>query len=347
MINGEKRPIHTIQFNSQGQSEMNPYTRFNKVSNLMAASVIVGIVLAFGLPGFERISNLANGDTGPTLMATIGAGIALLVVGWLALTGTVFPILFRATAIRKLILGKYYIEGTWLQAERGIAERRMSVIDIQPNGYRFIFSGYALNEELEIEANTLIEFSRFEWPFMVYKYRNSLSDGSDGKREGVGEIQLEMNQASARRYNGFLQYVRGTDRLKIEGAKLTSQTEVRSLRRLDGRQRVFEKYWKLFFHRAMRPSSVYTYPVRDDIQRSSGIDSRTPVRRAGQPTIQAGRQDGQVERRDPNRHPYASTDQTVVPRRRSTDWETRDNRENKVRIQVRAPDPKNGTDDVY
>ena len=324
---------------------MNPYSRFNKVSNLLAAGVIVSIVLAFGLPGFERISNLANGDTGPTLMATIGAGIALLVVGWLALTGTVFPILFRITSLRRLILGKYYIEGTWLQAERGAEERRMSVIDIQPDGYRFIFSGYALNEELEIEANTLIEFSRFEWPFMVYKYRNSLSDGSDGKREGVGEIQLEMNQASARRYNGFLQYVRSAERLKIEGAKLTSQSEVRSLRRLDGRQRVFEKYWKLFFHRAMRPSTVYTYPVRDEAHRRAvsqreQVAAPTPEPRQAAPAPMR-------ERRDPNRRPATSEGQTVVPRRRATDWSSSDTREDSVRIRVPAPDSKTGTDDLY
>ena len=326
---------------------MNPYTRFNKVSNLMAAGAITATILAFGLPSFERISSLANGDTGPTLMATIGAGIALLVVGWLALTGTVFPILFRMTALRKLILGKYYIEGTWLQAERGVEERRMSVIDIQPNGYRFIFSGYALNEELEIEANTLIEFSRFEWPFMVYKYRNSLSDGSDGKREGVGEIQLEMNQTSARRYNGFLQYVRGTDRLKIEGAKLTSQAEVRSLRRLDGRQRVFEKYWKLFFHRAMRPSSIYTYPVRDETYTSQQTPAPIQEARPETPRQTHEAPPRRVERRDPNRQPYASTEQTIVPRRRSTDWAKSEDRQSKVRIHIRDPDPKNGTDDLF
>lgn len=307
----------------------------------MAAGVIIAAILAFGLPSFQYISDLANGQTGPTLMAAVGAGVALLVVGWIALTGTIFPMMFRISGLRQLILGKYYIEGTWLQAERGTRERRMSVIDIQPDGYGFIFSGYALNEDLEIEANTLIEFSRFEWPFMVYKYRNSLSDGADGKREGVGEIQLEMNKASARRYNGFLQYVRSHDRLKIEGAKLTSQAEVRSLRRLDGRQRVFEKYWKLFFHRAMRPSGVYTYPVQDEAlirdqdkqERSQGEDVRTST--------------PLVERRDPNRRSVSSGNDTIVPRRRASDWSSSEPGQRSVRISVpQRTGDKTGTDDA-
>lgn len=235
---------------------MNPYTRFTTVSTLMAATVTVGAVLAFGMPAFDAISHFNGADTGPGLMAATGAGLALLVVGWLGMTDIIFPLIFRMSAVRKMVLGKYYIEGTWLQAERGQDEKRMSVIDIQPDGNRFIFSGYSLNEDLEIESNIMIEFSRFEWPFMVYKYRNSLSDGSDGRRDGVGEIQLEMNRSSARRYNGFLQYVKSDERLKIEGAKLVNAAEVNHLRSLDGRQVVFEKYWKLFFHRAMRPGAA-------------------------------------------------------------------------------------------
>ena len=242
---------------------MNPYNRFTTVSNLMAASITIGAVLAFGMPAFDAVSQLSGGQTGPALMASTGASLALLVVGWLAMTEVIFPLVFRLSSVRKLVLGKYYIEGTWLQAERSHDEKRMSVIDIQPDGNRFIFSGYSLNEDLEIESNIMIEFSRFEWPFMVYKYRNSLSDGGDGRRDGVGEIQLEMNRSSARRYNGFLQYVKSDERLKIEGAKLTRTEEVNQLRRLDGRQSIFEKYWKLFFHRAMRPSTGLTYPLAE------------------------------------------------------------------------------------
>ncbi len=324
---------------------MNPYSRFDRVSNLLAAGAAVATVLAFGLPAFEGIARFTNGETGPTLMATIGAGIALLVVGWHALTGTVFPLLFRITALRKIVLGKYYIEGTWLQAERGSEERRMSVIDIQPNGYQFIFSGYALNEELEIEANTLLEFSRFEWPFMVYKYRNSLSDGADGKREGVGEIQLEMNQSSARRYNGFLQYLRNSERMKIEGAKLTVPSEVRSLRKLDGRQRVFQKYWKLFFHRAMRPSNFAHHPATDaEIISKPFLRDSDDLRTAGR-TNPNQTQAVTVDRRDPNRRSAATQGSTIVPRRRSTDWQQAAQSEGDIQFRVRPPEIKTGVKD--
>ena len=197
-----------------------------------------------------------------------------------------------------MVLGKYYIEGTWLQAEKGRDTARMAVIDVQPSGKSFIFSGYALNEDLEIESNTLIEFSKFEWPFMTYKYRNTLSDDGDGQREGVGEIQFEMNTAAARRYNGYLQHVKNGARLKIEGAKLTKSREVRKLRSLEGREEVFGKYWDLFFNRSLRRGAkaeavVTAAPV--------AVTQVQPV----QPKVET---------------PVQPIEDTIIPRRRATDW---------------------------
>lgn len=296
---------------------MNPYTRFTTVSNLMAASITVGAVLAFGMPTYEAISSLTGGEPGTTLMAASGAGLALIVLGWLAMTEVIFPLVFRISAVRKMVLGKYFIEGTWLQAERGSNEKRMSVIDIQPDGKRFIFSGYSIDEDLEIQSNIMIEFSRFEWPFMVYKYRNSLSDGSDGRRDGVGEIQLEMNRASARRYNGFLQYVRSDERLKIEGAKLTSGAEIRNLRKLDGRQLVLEKYWKLFFHRAMKPAHMSVGSAPSQNQHPADAVMAQIDQEIARKNVETDQPAPFVERRSGKAAP---SQDTVVPRRRATDW---------------------------
>lgn len=328
---------------------MNPYSRFTTLSNVMAAIITVGAVLAFSMPAFEAVSQIGD-STGPTLMAATGGALALLVVGWLAMTEAIFPLIFRIPTVRQMVLGKYFIEGTWLQAERGSDEKRMSVIDIQPDGKRFIFSGYSVNQDLEIQSNIMIEFSRFEWPFMVYKYRNSLSDGGDGRRDGVGEIQLEMNRASARRYNGFLQYVKSDERLKIEGAKLVNGAEVRQLRELDGRQLVFEKYWKLFFHRAMKPTGALSRPVEEMQVRElpkadmPNVPAAAPVAVAqpatppvaptvptapvtalraqyGAPTVRPlTATPTRIERRRAGETRAVPGDDIVVPRRRATDW---------------------------
>jgi hypothetical protein len=230
-----------------GLGEMNPYQRFSLISNFVSAALIIAGLALFGSPVMSAVIDTAGGS-GPAMWASLGGMLGILVVFWIAMTEAIFPVLFRFDTIRKLILGRYYMEGTWLQAEKGDGVRRMAVIDIQPSGNRFIFTGYALNEDLEIESNTRIEFSRFDWPFMVYKYRNSLSDGGDGLREGVGEIQFEMNRSAALRFNGFLQFVRNQQRLNIEGVKLTKGRDVKRLRSLEGRRAIMEKYWALFFN---------------------------------------------------------------------------------------------------
>ncbi|MEE9381582.1 MAG: hypothetical protein V3V03_09260 [Hyphomonadaceae bacterium] len=296
---------------------MNPYARFGLVSNSASAAIIVGGLVAFGLPVFEAIAVTAGGD-GPGMMAGAGVGVTILVVFWLALTEAIFPVVFKFNLVRKMVLGKYYMEGTWLQAEKGGTEKRMAVIDIQPSGKSFIFSGYALDEDLEIESNTLIEFSKLDWPFMSYKYRNSLSDGSDGLREGVGEIQFEMNRASARRYNGYVQYVRNEARLRIEGTKLTSNREVKRLRTLEGRQQVFEKYWKLFFNRSLRKkvaaalAEIEPIAARHEMAHEQAFEES--VGRARPPEVPP-----RIERRRAVSTSEAQPE-SVVPRRRASDW---------------------------
>ena len=233
----------------------------------------------------------------------LAGAVTVLVVFWLALTQAIVPSLFRFDAVRRAILGKYYIEGTWLQAERGTAGgNRLSVIDIQPSGESFIFSGYALNKDLEIESNMLIEFSKFEWPFMTYKYRNSLSDGSDGQRDGLGEIQFEMNRTAAIRYYGFVQFAKAAERIKIESAKLACNVEVERLRKLENRKAVLEKYWKLFFNASLNTAATAPAMTSRPVIVDDTL-SRMPERRSATPADLGG---------------------NSIPRRRVTDWRTED-----------------------
>ncbi|MEL6857374.1 MAG: hypothetical protein AAFO74_03240 [Pseudomonadota bacterium] len=308
---------------------MNPYSRFGLVSNTVSAAAIL-TVLAFVGPQFVAALEGLGAAGSTSSMLAVGGGVVVMVVFWLAMTEAIFPALFRFNSVRRLVLGKYYFEGTWLQSEKGDDHQRLSVIDIQPDGKGFIFSGYSLNEDLEIESNTLIEFSKMEWPFMTYKHRNSLSDGADGKRDGVGELQFEMNRAASRRYNGFVQFVRSPDRLRVEGAKLTSNREVRDLRTLQGRQKVFSKYWDLFFNTSLRKedkAAPAPAPARNVV-----IEAVKPEPKAAEPKSSEPKKEDEpvqsalermeetaarVERRKTD---TSSSRTGIVPRRRTSDW---------------------------
>ena len=294
---------------------MNPYARFSLVSNTVSAALVLGALAIYGPIGLE-VAMASSGGSGPAMWAALAAGVGVLVVFWVTMTEAIFPSLFRFDSLRKLVLGKYYMEGTWLQAERGDGVTRMSVIDIQPKGTRFTFTGYSLNEELEIESNTRIEFSRFDWPFMVYKHRNSLSDGADGLSEGVGEIQFEMNRSAARRYNGFLQFVRNQQRLKVEGVKLSSGREIRRLRSLEGRREIFSKYWELLFNRSIAAAGSAAGPLQDTSQAPAPAARPVPV----VADALAGAQPVFAERRESRVPPQADAG-GVIARRRTSDWQ--------------------------
>ena len=165
---------------------------------------------------------------------------------------------------------------------------------------------------------------------MTYKHRNSLSDGMDGQRDGVGELQFEMNRAASQRYNGFVQFVRSADRIRVEGAKMTSNKEVKSLRTLEGRQKVFSKYWRLFFNNAVteiitrpepvieRDAIIETYQPEPVIERDVIIETHTPTAPVKSVLERMEETAARVERRkntSRDRRPDG-----VVPRRRSSDW---------------------------
>ncbi|MEO0466791.1 MAG: hypothetical protein AAF216_09625 [Pseudomonadota bacterium] len=290
---------------------MNPYARFRLVSNSVSAAIILGALAVLGPPLADTVTVAAGGDAAKLAGAGAGA-VAVLVVFWVTMTEAIFPALFRFTSVRRIILGKHYMEGTWLQSERGDDASRMSVIDIQPKTDGFTFTGYSLNENLEIESNSRIEFSKFDWPFMTYKHRNSLSDGSDGLSEGVGELQFEMNQSAARRYNGFLQYVQGRERLKIEGVKLTKGREIKHLRTLEGRREICAKYWELFYNRPLGQQA--RQPVAEPVAPIAPVDIVV-----GPPTEKTD----YVDRRSEDSLPVANKT-GVIPRRRATDWAKED-----------------------
>jgi hypothetical protein len=285
---------------------MNPYNRFGLVSSSVTAALILA-ALAVASP---EILKFISQFEGPTMgLALVGGGaVIVMVVFWMAFTEVIVPTLFRLNWVRKVILGRYYVEGTWLQAEKGMGESRIAVIDIQPDGKSFTFSGYALDENLNVNSNVLLELSRFDWPFLTYKYRNSLSDGADGQRDGIGEIQFEMNRSSARRYNGFSQYIKKEERVRLEGAKLVRNSEVKRLRTLDGREEIVDHYWDLFFGREARRLHKLAMAKSEQVKASRTDEAVLP---------EADRRKGEAER-------PLDLEEHVIPRRRVSDWSAED-----------------------
>lgn len=305
---------------------VNPYGRFLVVSNAISAALVLTLVSLVSGPAFAAYKAAQfQADFAP--FAAAGAALGVTIVVWLALTDAVLPFFFRYTSIRRVILGKHYMEGTWIQAEKHEGTPRMAVIEIQPAGVSFHFSGYAVDENLDVQSNVVMEFSKFDWPFMTYKFRNSLADNADQGREGVGEIHFEANRHAPRSYNGFVQTVNSLGRVKIEGVRLMKGREIKDLRSLEYRAEVIDKYWGLFFERGdrkarMRGKGIGGFNTANTVDIAPQAEARVSAAPSPARAAQAPKMARESNLEQERRVSSETSDDfgPVVPRRRASDW---------------------------
>lgn len=263
---------------------MNPYERFRTVSSFIAAALVLTGVVAAGPAVRSAIADL-SGTSQPMHWAALAASGATLLVIWSVLAGVVLPGILKLGLFRRLVLGRAYVEGSWIQAERGGANGpRLSIVSLKPGRKGLVLSSATLTRTGEIESSLQAEFHDVSWPGIAFKFRETLPADAGKPSEGLGTLQFDLTGGTPRRYSGSLQPVGRETCTKTEGVKLTSWRERRQLRSLDGRRDVISKYWSAFFE-----GPIVT-----------------------------------VARDEETRTRSARRDTAIVPRRRATDWRKSD-----------------------
>lgn len=295
---------------------MTPYSRFRLVSNFLAAALVAGGLCAV----WPLASDMIGAATGGLTIAYWGAvSIAALLTVCLSLmlTEALFPALFHWSVLRKMVLGRDYIEGTWLQAERGPSgSERLTVLHVRPSGFGYDLSGYSLNQENEIESNRMVAWSKLDGPVLNYAYRMLMPDAGGNQNQFFSELMFEQRRGAPKALAGYGAPAGGTRRFQIEGVKLTKWSERRRLGKLEQRGEVVGKYWGLFFGVA---AAAEVSPGVPAVQRPVVVvaeTSRKPF----------------IERRNPDNTPE---DGPVVARRRASDWRSEDTTPTADRIRAR------------
>ncbi len=283
---------------------MNPYSRFRLISNTATAALPAGLLCAVWPVASDMLATATGGLT-PVYWASVAGVAAGLVLASLVLTEWVFPALFQLGFLRRIVLGRDYVEGTWLQAERGPSgSERLTVLHVRPSGYGFGLSGFCLNQESEIESNRMIEYAKLDGPVLSYAYRSLMPDGAGNQAKGSSELMFEQRRGAPKAYSGHGDSGGGARRFQIEGVKLTKGSERRRLLRIEQRSDVVETYWALFFGTQATEEAAYEPPaVR-----------RPVVAQAASTTV--------ADRRHPDSEPVE--DGPVITRRRASDWRSED-----------------------
>jgi len=301
---------------------MNPYSRFRLISNMATAALLAGTLCA-AWPVGSALLVTALGTAGPAYQASVAGIAAALVLVSLMVSGWVFPALFRLGAVRQLVLGKHYVEGTWMMAERGPSgSERLTVLHVRPAGEGFGLSGYCLNQESEIESNRMIEYSKLDGPVLTYAYRSLMPDGAGNQARGLSELMFEMRRGAPKAFSGHGEPVGGR-RFPVEGVKLTRGSERRRLRKLEQRAEVAEKYWGLFFGAAAEAAEDSPAVYRQDMRRPVIVTAARAEPAAA----------SFVDRRSQDSAP--ADDGPVIARRRASDWRSEDTTPTADRIRAR------------
>ena len=295
---------------------MTPYSRFRLISTTAAAALIAGGLCAVW-PLLAGMIAAATGGVTAAYTAFVAVAALLSVVALLTLSEAIFPALFQLPFLRRMVLGRHYVEGTWLQAERGPSgSERLTVLHIRPAGAGYDLSGYSLNQESEIESNRMVEYTKLDGPVLFHAYRSLMPDGAGDQARGTSELMFEQRRGAPKAYSGYGEPVGGR-RYQIEGVKLTRWSERRRLRKLDQRAEIVETYWNLFFGAAATE-------VQDTAYEPPAV-RRPVIVEAAKPAF--------VERRNPDR--AVSEDGPVITRRRASDWRSEDATPTADRIRAR------------
>jgi hypothetical protein len=171
-----------------------PYKRFDK---LKTATVVSGLTLTFGAARYFQDQIPKSIDQFAAMVFLLAYALVPLML-WLFISYIVVPIVLEKRFFRTFVLGRRYVEGTWIEWLRDpMGQEAMSIINIQPDKETFAMSGTNHDEEGNINHSFKVTLWKFNWPYLDYCYE-STTGGSSGEYQGVGLFQFLSQESGFR-----------------------------------------------------------------------------------------------------------------------------------------------------
>ena len=295
---------------------MTPYSRFRLISNTAAAALVAGALCAVWPTASGMLAAATGGPTQAYWAMTGFIGL-VCVVGWMTLAEAVFPLVFRMGLLRRIVLGADYIEGIWVQAERGPGgSETLTVMQIRPSGFGFEMTSASYDRGGDIDGRRMVEFTKLNGPVLSHAGRQVLPDG---QTQYVQELMFEGGRGAPKAYGGYGHVAGSARRHAIEGVKLTKGSERRRLGKLETRGEITAKYWALFFDAKDAAGADEAPQARPAIIARRIVVAEAPVM-------------APPERRSEER---LVADGPVIQRRRASDWRSEDTTPTADRIRAR------------
>jgi hypothetical protein len=214
-------------------------TRDQRVSQLSSAlSVGIGVAIAQVFTDWILKKGL------PPWFPLISA--LVVVITTFQLLQFTFDTIFEMSAgVRKLLLGREFVEGTWLD---------LLSHDGVPFAYgitRIVSTGASLRitgEDYDLDASSTgfyrIDMLMFEFPKIKYKYTYQKSDNPGLAQEGFGEIQFMERNGPPKKYAGFSFNLKDDRRVTFESWKVENKDIFVQLENPESEQKAILEFFK-------------------------------------------------------------------------------------------------------
>ncbi len=209
-------------------------TRQEKIADLEATvGVAIGVVLS------EQTSAWV-GQWFSSRAVTVASAVAVVVASTVLARFIGSGLFVRSRALRRLLLGRQYVEGVWfdvMHKDGEVVEVGFSRIRYTASALRFSGEDYDL--QLEKSSPYRADMIRLEWPTLRYVYSAARPDDESEKVRGYGYLTFDETRSGApRKYTGKYFPLRHTEGILFYGIRLDEKKEAACLARLDDPARV-------------------------------------------------------------------------------------------------------------
>jgi hypothetical protein len=180
-------------------------------------------------------------------------------------------LLESSTRLRRRLLGRQYIEGTWfvifLVNEK---PRSFGITRIELAGTSVQFSGEDFLVGKEGRGHYLTDFTLLDWPKLKYKYTYQVSDSREISHQGYGEAQfLGVDGSSPLEFEGFFFELIEGQRVTFIGRRVDSDQMKQVNDNPRARRATVENY---FTQIGMLPEKRTKEPLDFDLGTSDKVD---------------------------------------------------------------------------
>lgn len=155
--------------------------------------------------------------------------------------------------LRRFILGKYFVEGTWMDVLRvNGTPTYVGLLRIEYDSGTLSISGRNFNRNGVVESSFNSDIAAFEWPRLLFKYSASRSPEGEHNLEGFAHVRFVGRDGSPLSYDGYYRDHAG-NRAEYSGWKVTEKDKLASLDKPEDLKDQVTSMWK-----GVSPSSVNT-----------------------------------------------------------------------------------------